>query len=200
MPTSRLEAFSDGVIAIAITLLILDVHVPVAGEAGHASLPHELGRQWPQYFAYVTSFFTIGIVWINHHALIRRIRQADHVTLVLNLLLLMTISVIPFTTALIAEYLREGDGQTTAALVYGLSCLAMGVAFLFIQTWMLYGGRAVLEDHIDDGARGRIMRRNLTGLAPYLVATALAPVSAYATVGICLAVAVFFALPVTTSE
>src|SRR4051812_39313370 len=98
MSTNRLEAFSDGVFAIAITLLVLEIHVPKPGHGG--SLGHELAAQWPSYAAFVISFLTIGIIWINHHAMVRRLRVADPSILIWNLLLLMTVSVLPFTTAL----------------------------------------------------------------------------------------------------
>src|SRR5947208_9776517 len=91
----RIEAFSDGVIAIAITLLVLDIRVPEPG-AG-ASLAHRLAQQWPSYAAYVVSFLTIGIIWINHSAMLRRLASVDHSVLFLNLMLLLTIGVLPFT-------------------------------------------------------------------------------------------------------
>src|ERR1700759_1438633 len=100
MSPSRLEAFSDGVFAIAITLLVLDLGVP---EPGSGSLGHELLAQWPSYASYVISFLTIGIIWINHHAAFGRLRVVDHSILIWNLALLMTVSVLPFTTRLMAE-------------------------------------------------------------------------------------------------
>ena len=104
MTTSRTEAFSDGVIAIAVTLLVLDIKVP--GPGTHGGLGHALADQWPSYAAYVVSFATIGIIWNNHHATLHRVRRIDHGLLVLNLLLLLTIGVLPFTTSLMAAYLR----------------------------------------------------------------------------------------------
>src|ERR1700761_277819 len=103
MSTNRLEAFSDGVFAIANTLLVLDIHVP---EPGSGRLGHELLAQWPSYAAYVITFITIGIIWINHHAAFGRLRSVDHSILFLNLALLLTVSVLPFTTRLMAEYLK----------------------------------------------------------------------------------------------
>jgi uncharacterized membrane protein len=114
MSKSRMEAFSDGVIAVAITLLVLNIVVPRPGE-GH--LAHELVEQWPSYAAYATSFLTIGIIWINHHAMLGRLREPDHAILILNLLLLMWIGVLPFATNLRATYL-------TLAI-----CAALGVFY-----------------------------------------------------------------------
>src|SRR3954470_21257643 len=105
MTKTRLEAFSDGVIAIAITLLVLDIKVPPPEAAG--SLVHKLAEQWPSYAAYVVSFATIGIIWVNHTAMIRRLGDVDHSILMLNLLLLLCIGVLPFATSLLADYLRE---------------------------------------------------------------------------------------------
>src|SRR5436309_12011594 len=128
MHKGRLEAFSDGVIAVAITLLALNIAVPPPGN-GKGSLGHQLLEQWPSYAAYLTSFLTIGIIWINHHAMVRRLRAVDHTIMTLNLLLLLTIGVLPFTTALVAEYVNRGAGQHLAAAIYAGSYLLMSVAF-----------------------------------------------------------------------
>src|SRR5882724_3607187 len=107
MSTGRLEAFSDGVLAIAITLLVLNIHVPSPGHG--TTLGHELAVQWPSYAAYTVSFLTIGIIWVNHHAMIRRLGAVDHTIMILNLLLLLCVGALPFTTALVAAYLKEGQ-------------------------------------------------------------------------------------------
>src|SRR5215470_8105680 len=109
MERGRTEAFSDGVIAIAITLLVLDIKVPPVGENG-VSLGSALIRQWPSYAAYAISFLTIGVVWMNHHATFRRLREVDHCVLLLNLLLLLNIGILPWSTSLIAAYLIEPHG------------------------------------------------------------------------------------------
>src|ERR1700716_3602291 len=131
MSKTRIEAFSDAVIAVAITLLALDLHVPEPG--GSASLAHRLGEQWPNYAAYVVSFLTIGIIWINHHALLQRLVGVDHAILMLNLLLLLTIGVLPFSTALMAEYLNASHGENLAAVIYGGSFLLMSLAVFAMQ-------------------------------------------------------------------
>ena len=198
MPTSRLEAFSDGVIAIAITLLVLEIHVPESG--GSSSLGHELAEQWPSYAAYVVSFVTIGIIWINHHAMVSRVRQTNHTLLILNLFLLMSIAVLPFTTDLVAEYLREPEGEHLAAAIYSGSLLLMGLAFFAMQRYILDGeGGALLGAELSEADRRAIKVRNALGLVPYALATAVAPLSAYLTLAICAAVAAFYASPVTRS-
>ncbi len=112
MGTNRLESFSDGVIAVAITLLVLGITVPNPNAHPHRSLLFELGTHWPDYAAYAVSFVTIGIIWINHHAMINRLRDADYTILILNLLLLMSIGILPFATDLMATYLRDASGRT----------------------------------------------------------------------------------------
>ena len=196
MPTSRLEAFSDGVIAIAITLLVLEIHVPETG--GPDSLGHQLADQWPSYAAYLVSFVTIGIIWVNHHAMVSRLRKTNHTVLILNLFLLMSIAILPFTTDLVAEYLRESDGQHLAAAIYSGSLLLMGLAFYAMQRYTLDGeGGDLLGVELSEGDRRAIKQRNALGLVPYAVATAVAPLSAYLTLAICAAVAAFYASPVT---
>ena len=200
MTTSRLESFSDGVIAVAITLLVLNIAVPTLTESHHgARLGHALGAQWPVYAAYVTSFITIGIIWVNHHVMIGRLARADHSILMLNLMLLLTIAVIPFGTSLLAEYLREGHGAKLAALIYGGIFLLMGCAFATLNRQILFGRPHLLASELGLAQRRKILSRSASGLIPYVIATALAVVSPYVTLAICAALAVFYALPVASS-
>jgi uncharacterized membrane protein len=194
MSKGRLEAFSDGVIAVAITLLVLDLRVPSPG--GPHSLGHNLGHMWPNYLAYVISFVTIGIIWINHHAMIGRLREPDHTILALNLLLLMSIGALPFATSLFATYLRESEGQHLAAAVYGGAFLVMSIVFSILNRHILFAKSHLLMVEIPLERRRKILTRGVTGLIPYAVATGLAFVSPYVTLGICFAVAGFYALPV----
>ena len=196
MGTNRLESFSDGVIAVAITLLVLDIKVPPqhTGE----SLLHALLRDWPHYAAYVVSFLTIGIIWINHHAMISRLARADHSILILNLLLLMSIVLLPFTTELMAAYLRASGGESLAAGIYSGSLLLMSLLFSALNRHILLARAHMMRTEIPLEERRRVLSRGITGLAPYLVATLLAVVSPYVTLAICAAVAVFYALPVAS--
>jgi uncharacterized membrane protein len=198
MSPTRLEAFSDGVLAIAITLLVLYIHVPPP-RAG-VSLAHQLGAQWPSYAAYLTSFLTIGIIWINHHAMIRRLGQVDHTILTLNLLLLLTIGVLPFTTALIAEYVKQAHGQHLAAAIYSGSFLLMTLVFAATNRHILFAKAHLHRVELSESERRNILARGVAGVMPYTVATALAAVSAYATLAICAAVGIFYALPFTTAD
>jgi uncharacterized membrane protein len=198
MGKARIEAFSDGVIAVAITLLALDLHVP--NPAAPGSLAHHLGAQWPGYAAFVVSFLTIGIIWINHHAMLRRLVAVDHVVLMLNLVLLLTICLLPFTTALMAQYLRGGHGQKLAAAVYGGSLLLMSLAFLAMQRTILVSKIHLLHRDLTPDLRKAVLQRNAFGILPYVVATLGAIVTPYITLAICASLAAFYALPRTTSD
>lgn len=198
MSTNRLEAFSDGVFAIAITLLVLEIHVPEPGSG--ESLGHELLTQWPSYAAFVVSFLTIGIIWINHHAMVRRLRQVDHSILIWNLLLLMTVSALPFTTALMAAYLKESNGESLAAAVYSGSFFLMGVVFAGMNRHILFERVAFLEEDLDEPTRRLTLKRAVAGLLPYAIATAVAPISPYLTIAICAGVAAFYASPAASAS
>jgi uncharacterized membrane protein len=122
---SRAEAFSDGVFAVAATVLVFNLVDP--------KVTHGLGtallQEWPSYAAYVISFSTIVVIWVNHHGIIDAIARFDRVLLFLNGLLLLTVAVIPFPTGLLAHYLQAGHDQTAAAVAYGLTMSSMSVAF-----------------------------------------------------------------------
>ncbi|MDQ6776995.1 MAG: TMEM175 family protein [Actinomycetota bacterium] len=193
MSTNRLEAFSDGVLAVAITLLVLNITVP----HGH-HLWHELTQQWQEYVAYVTSFITIGIIWVNHHAMISRLREADHTILILNLFLLMSVGLLPFATALVAEYLKAGHDQNLAAAIYSGALLLMSLVFTALNRQILVVKAHLMHTSLPAEHRRAIFNRAVTGLVPYAIATAAAAVSPYATLAICAAVAVFYATPLAS--
>ena len=189
-----MEAFSDGVIAVAITLLVLNIMVPAPAKPG--TLAHKLAVQWPAYAAYATSFITIGIIWINHHVMIGRLRQADRSILFLNLLLLMSIAVLPFATRLMAAYLKQSHGQHLAAAVYSGAFLVMAVFFTALNAHILLVKHVHLRQELPLEQRRLILSRSITGVIPYAIATALAPLSPYATLAICFGLAFFYALPI----
>jgi uncharacterized membrane protein len=198
MGTNRLESFSDGVIAVAITLLVLGITVPDPLKT--SDLGTALTHNWPEYAAYAVSFVTIGIIWINHHAMISRLGRADHAILILNLLLLMTIGLLPFATQLMARYLRDPQGRALAAAVYSGAFLLMSIFFAALNRLILLQRAHMLRSELTLHERRHILNRSITGLAPYVVGTALAPVSAYATLGICGAVAVYYAFPAASGQ
>jgi uncharacterized membrane protein len=185
---ARLEAFSDGVFAVAITLLVLEIAVP--GEEG--DLAHEVGQLWPSFAAYVVSFFTIGIIWVNHHTMVTRFARLDRTTLFLNLNLLLWVVLIPWSTALIAEHLRDsGADEHFAAAIYAANFLVMG--FSFFAMWR-HAGRAHLAD-LDVASVRRLMVRNSIGQGGYVVALALAWISAPASLIVCGLVAAYYVHP-----
>lgn len=189
MKTSRLEAFSDGVFAIAITLLVLEIKRP---EGSH-SLGRALLDQWPSYLAYAVSFFTIGIIWVNHHALFDRIARADRTLLFTNLLLLMLVSFIPFPTGVVAEHVRTGEDEAIAAALYAATFLVMGFAFFLNSHHARRAG--LFEGGLTDAEQRALVVRNVIGQSGYVIAVGLAFVSATASLALCGAVAVYYVLP-----
>ena len=129
--TGRLEMFSDGVFAIIITLLVLDLRVPHAPEG--VTLAARVAAMWPNFIAFIVSFMLVGVVWMNHHAMFRHIREADHTLNLLNLLLLLCVAVIPFVAAVSADSARGTfEERRTAALLYGAALVIGGVFFNLI--------------------------------------------------------------------
>jgi uncharacterized membrane protein len=198
METARLEAFSDGVFAVAITLLALNLSVPTLREVQGHGLIAKLLDQWPTYLAYALSFLTILIMWINHHNLFRLIGKTDHLFLMLNGLLLMIVTSIPFATALLATYLVQPD-KRVAVVVYSGVSLLMAVTYYSMWQYASRDGRL-----LDSKADARLVQGKTKqfrfGPAMYLVAFLLAFVSAEASVALCIVLAIFFALPSTASE
>lgn len=188
--TSRVEAFSDGVFAIAITLLVLDLVVP-SSETSHAEgLGAALAAEWPAYFAYLVSFLVIGIIWINHHAMFTLVDRVDRRVLFVNLALLLTVSVIPFPTRLLAEYLLEQDAGVAAA-VYSATMFAMGIAFasLFLA---ITADPAFLRTPIDPATRHAALRRFGGGGVVYAASIGLSFVSAIATLALHGALGIYY--------
>jgi TMEM175 potassium channel family protein len=133
MDTGRLEAFSDGVFAVAITLLVLNLHVR---GPGHGSLARQFGAGWPAYAALFVSFFVIGVIWVNHHTVFKQIGTVDRPLMGINLVLLLFVTVFPFPTATLATYLRAGGSDAhLAAAVYGLTVLGVALSFTGICAW-----------------------------------------------------------------
>jgi uncharacterized membrane protein len=189
--TGRVEAFSDGVFAIAITLLALDIKIPSAS-AG-TRLSEQLVKQWPAYFAFVISFAFIGIMWINHHRLFTYIRRTDHMLLILNGLLLMGVTVVPFTTALLAAYIGRPD-QNVAAMVYNGNYVATAIFFNVLWRYAAAGKR-LLGRSVDTAAVTALSKQYLFGPVMYLACIALAWISVPASLVLNSALAIFFALP-----
>jgi uncharacterized membrane protein len=193
MSIGRLEAFSDGVLAIVITLLILDVKVPVSA-SGH--LGRELAYQWPQYAAYLVSFLIVGIVWLNHHGVVQLLARADHTVQVLNLLLLLPVSVLPWPTAVLAEYVRDGtpSDQRVAVLLYGITSTLMAVGFQLFWRYLLRHDE-LRHPEVTRASLAVRNRRFTVGLAVYPAATLVGLVSVPLFLVLMLALAVMYLLP-----
>jgi TMEM175 potassium channel family protein len=187
----RTEAFSDGVFAIAITLLVLDLVVPTRQEAAEAGLGHALAHEWPAYFAYLVSFLIIGIIWVNHHSMFDKVRRVDRPVLFANLALLLVVSLIPFPTRLLAEYLTAGAASHVAAAVYSATMLAMGLAYATL--WMLLTRDAdLLQRGVDPRAGRAALVRFGLGNVFYLATIGLSFVNATATLAVHGALAIYY--------
>jgi TMEM175 potassium channel family protein len=184
--TSRLEAFSDGVFAVAITLLVLEINVP-----GGEDLWHQLKDEWPSFASFFISFWVIGIIWVNHHGLLDHLKRTDRPVLYINLLVLMTVVFIPFATALMAEHLKSGADEKVAALVYALAFFAMGIAFNVFWTYVVKHRRE-LGVEISDGEVRRMSVGFMIGSPLYAVAVITAFISPAAVLVIIGVVAAYY--------
>jgi uncharacterized membrane protein len=186
---SRLEAFSDGVFAVAITLLALDLTVKGPGNGDLASL---LGHRWPAFVAYLISFFTIGIIWVNHHSMMNGVVAVTRGLLYLNLLLLAVVVTIPFATSTLADYLLDGrpNANTAAALFAGVFEL-MSIAFALVSEWVLRHDQYV-RDPMSAAAKKPARLSFYAGQVPYLIAFVVAFVNVWATVAITAATGIYY--------
>jgi uncharacterized membrane protein len=190
--TTRIEAFSDGVFAIAITLLVLDLKVPHDAPDGH-TLAQRLLAQWPAYLAFLTSFATILIMWINHHRIFTLVGRSDDRLLFYNGLLLLGVTVVPFPTSLVAEYLRR-DGARSAALVFNATYIYIALMFNLLWRTAAVNDRLLHHD-ADRTAVRAIFDAYRYGPVWYVLAFATAFVSVTGSLLLNLALAVYFAWP-----
>jgi uncharacterized membrane protein len=188
--SARLEAFSDGVLDIAATLLVLELHVPDAGQ----DLGPALLAQWPSYAAYVVSFATIGIIWVNHHGLFVHVRQVDRTLLFLNLLLLMVVSVIPFPTAIVGRFVSAERDSHLAAAIYGVLMICMSLAFTALWRHVT-GSEKLLGRHLSPARARQESALFSVGLAGYVLGVGVAFVSAPISLLIYGLVALFYVFP-----
>jgi uncharacterized membrane protein len=184
--TGRLEAFSDGVFAIAATLLVLEFTVK-----SRPGLGDQLLHLWPAYLAYATSFLTIGIIWMNHHFCVEQLARVDRTLMFINLLLLLTVAFLPFPTRLVATHLEHGGGEQAAVYVYDATFVLMSVVF---NTWWRYAstGRRLIAEGIPDSAVRAITRAFAPGVPMYSAVFLLAIWSPLASVALTFAVAAFY--------
>jgi uncharacterized membrane protein len=187
--TNRLETFADGVFAIAITLLVLEIRIPERTD----DLGKALLAQWPSFAAYVTSFLTIGVMWVSHHQMFTIIRRTTPTFLFLNVLFLLPVAFVPYPTALVAAHILEEGARTTAVLVYGAVSVVIAVMFNVLWAYAFRNGLVVSgrgADRAQAVARGFIV-----GPLIYLAATLLAFVNPFISMGVFAALAVYWMLP-----
>jgi uncharacterized membrane protein len=196
MERGRLEAFSDGVFAVAITLLALDLTVAGPEEG---SLAHQLLSHWPAFVAYLISFFTIGVIWVNHHVLFASLVRLDRTMLFVNLLLMLFVVAIPFATATMAEYVAEGGPDSRlATAIYGAVMTGMASSFGLVLNRAITHGH--MADPLEPAARAAAQRRFGGGILVYVCATLLALLNAPAAFACYGAVAMFYVLEQTPSR
>jgi len=168
--TGRMEAFSDGVFAIAITLLVLEISVP---EAAFEDLWSGIAHQWPSYLAYVTSFLTIGGIWAAHHGIFRRLAYANQRLMMLNLLLLMAVSFLPFPTKLMAEAIHDEGAARTSVIFYGGTLLVISILLSALWGSVTLDGH-VLRPEVGDDEIKKIALATTPSIGLYVVMIALA--------------------------
>ncbi len=184
----RTAAFSDGVFAIAATLLVLDIRVPAGGDLLGAIL-----HAWPAYASYAVSFLTIGIIWMNHHTIFEQLRRVDRPLLVINLFLLMVVALIPFPTALLAAQLQAGHDEAVAGATYGITMAAMGALFGVLWAYVLR--RDDLRTTAIDAVRKRtLLARFGIGAPVYAAGIGMAFVNARISLALYAALALYYLL------
>ncbi len=196
--TGRLEAFSDGVFAVAITLLVLNIKIPGL-ESSPNDLPGDvrlwgiLGGELPMLIAYITSFGTIGVMWLNHHKLFKHIKRVDNMLILINLLLLLIIVFIPVPTALLAEYLDQPEAHAAAVLFSGVYFL-MACCFNLLWRYASHNHR-LLGSNVDAQSVTAISRQYLFGPLLYFIIFGVAWINTLACTILSLILVLFFALP-----
>jgi uncharacterized membrane protein len=186
MTKNRLEAFSDGVFAVAITLLVLEIDVPVGDH-----LWHKLGDEWPSFASFFVSFWVIGIIWVNHHGVIDHLKRADRGVLYLNIFVLMSVVLIPFATALMAQHLNSTEDEEVAAAVYAGSFVLMAISFGVLWEYITRHRQKLGVELSDEEVRRRSLAFQI-GNPFYAVAVGVAFISPVAVLVIIGALAVYY--------
>ena len=189
MSTSRLGAFSDGVFAVAITLLVLQFTIP---QAQSGQLLGSLLDQWPQLVTYTASFLTVGVLWVNHHAIFNGLRKVDRTIQFIHVILLLTVVLVPYPTQLLGHYLNAGWDGSIAAAFYGVVMTVMSICFQALVAWALTHPD-LLEPSVRERRLSAVLPRFGLGLVTYAASIGLAFVSAWLVVAIYAATAIYYA-------
>lgn len=189
MTVSRVEAFSDGVFAVAITLLVLQFGVP---EVQSRHLLGALLGQWPLFATYIASFLTVGVIWVNHHTIFSSLKATDRTLQFINLVLLLFVVLVPYPTQLLARYLTSGIDGSVAAAFYGVLMTCMSITFQVLVLWAISHPH-LLKPKVDPARVRSSMPRFALGLMVYAVSIGLAFVNAWLVVALYAASAVYYA-------
>jgi TMEM175 potassium channel family protein len=192
--TQRLEAFSDGVFAIAITLLVLEIKVPDHAALAGSSLGDYLWHYWPKYFAYILSFISIGIYWANHHYLFKLFKRTDHIFNMLNVLFLMTIAFLPFPTAVLGEYILEPAHKQTAITFYCLGIAMPAVCWLAFWLYGSFKGR-LTDHHLKDTFISQLTRRFILSNVLYISAVIISLIDSTTAITLNVVITLLYLLP-----
>lgn len=186
--TDRVLAFSDGVFAIAITLLVLNLTIPSV----HHDLLGALGREWPRFLSYVTSFVLIGILWSNHHHIFNHVKRANHTFLIINVVFLLWVASIPFPTAILASYLDNPPERRTAMVIYAVTFLIGALLFNLVWRYATTGERLTGENPNREVIE-KTNRSYLLGPVVYAIDVIVSLVSPIAGLALFLAIALLYA-------
>jgi uncharacterized membrane protein len=193
--TQRIEAFSDGVFAIAITLLILEIKVPhLNGSSDGKTLAQTLVELWPSYFAYLLSFLMIGIYWANHHYIFKLYQKTDHLFNLLNVFFLLCISFLPFPTAVLGEYVDNPQEQHTAVRLYALGLLLPAFSWLLMWLYASYNYR-LIDKRLDKKFVGYLSKQYNFSMLLYLAALLVSFRSVKTCLAMCVGLTLLYLLP-----
>ena len=187
---ARIEALTDGVFAVAMTLLVLDIKVPIVEQAVSEGLPHSLLALWPRFLSYAISFIMLGIYWVGHHNQFHMIRRTDRALLWINILFMMGVSLLPFSTALLSQYANE----PSAIIVYGVNLIIVGLVLFWHWRHATFGHRLV-DDDLDPSIVSLAARRILVGPALFLIAIGVSYFSVWASLAIYILTPLFYVFP-----
>ena len=195
--TFRIEAFADAVFAIAITLLVIEIRLPPHEEVLRiGGVGPALLQLWPSYVGYAISFIVIGIMWANHHNLMKLVDRVDHGFITLTLLLLLCVAFLPFPTAVMADHLADPDTHEQAvAVAFYCGCFTVTALFYFLMWWHAARNRRLIASHVSDDAVRAITRAYVPGSLLYLTATILAFVNVGLSLAIVVGLAALYMLP-----
>ena len=192
--THRIESFSDGVFAIAITLLVLEIKVPPLEDGNARALASALLGLWPSYFGYVFSFVMIGIHWVQQHYVFKLYERSDHNFALLNGLYLMSIAFVPFPTGVLARYVADPAVQKTAIVFYAIGLLLPALTYVLIWLYASQNHRLV-HKNLDDRFIAHLTGRYLLTIALYFAAVLLSMWHARAGLALCVGLTLTYLLP-----